>query len=338
VHVCVLGAGGLGCVIGARLAESGVDVTLIARAAHVDAINLSGLAVSGAGGDRAVRDHVRAVVDPSDVDGSIDCLMLLVKTRDTASALSSANGLADRVDVALSLQNAATKDDALIDWLGAPRVVGAATTEAGTMVGPGAVRHVSTSPTSQFYFGENDGIASDRVATLVDAFTRAGFLAHQTNVIHQVVWEKLLQISTVAGYSASTIGFLPGGSFADGLTVRAGAEHYVQIATELLAIYRALGYEPQDFFAPFSAFRRLASASFDDSVVDALALGEAMRVGGIVGRPSLHEDIVRGKPTEVDDSLGVYLDAAARLDVAAPTARGAYRVIKTLEALGRANP
>ena len=38
MNICILGAGGLGSVFGAWLAESGVDVTLVARPPHVDAI------------------------------------------------------------------------------------------------------------------------------------------------------------------------------------------------------------------------------------------------------------------------------------------------------------
>ena len=64
-----------------------------------------------------------------------------------------------------------------------------------------------------------------------------------------------------------------------------------------------------------------------------MTLGSTMVANGVLGRPSLHEDVVHGRPTEVDDSLGTYLDAADRRGITVPTARGAYRVIKTLEAL-----
>ena len=79
------------------------------------------------------------------------------------------------------------------------------------------------------------------------------------------------------------------------------------MAKELIAVYVAMGYEPRDFFAPFSQFRLLAASTFDDAVDATLALGTGMVENGILGRPSLHEDIVRGRPTEVDDSLGAYL-------------------------------
>jgi hypothetical protein len=63
-----------------------------------------------------------------------------------------------------------------------------------------------------------------------------------------------------------------------------------------------------------------------------------MLARGIIGRPSLHEDLVRRRPTELDDCLGAYLQAAERLDVSTPTLTGAYRVIRTLELLATARP
>ena len=329
MHVVILGAGGLGCVIGACLAESDVDVTLIARPQHVDAIRRDGLQVSGIRGDRNVQ--LRAVADAREVEGPIDYLILLTKTRGTTVALESAATLRDRTAVALSLQNSVTKDDRLADWIGRDRVLGATTVEAGTMVGPGQVRHTATAPTS-FYFGELDGRESTRAQVLADMFAKAGMGAQATTDIRQAEWEKLLQISVVAGFSASTLGF-QGSAFAHGIATRSGAEHYVTIATELLAVYRAMGFEPRDFFAPFSQFRALAGATFEEAVDNAYALGTTMVANGIIGRPSLHEDIVQGRPTEVEDGLGTYLEAADRHHVTVPTARGAYRVIKTLEAL-----
>jgi 2-dehydropantoate 2-reductase len=335
MHVVVLGAGGLGLVIGARLAEVGADVTVVARPAHVDAIERDGLHVGGIRGDTVVRADgstgLRARTDAKEVEEPVDYLILLTKTRDTASALASADGLRDQVGTALSLQNAATKDDVLVEWIG-DRAIGATTTEAGTIVGPGVVRHNATAPTS-FYFGELDGTISPRVTALAELFSSAEMGAQATPDIRQAEWEKLLQISIVSGFAASTLGYREPGAFAYGIAVRPGAEHYVAMAKELIAVYRSMGYEPRDFFAPFSQFRVLAASTFDEAVDATLALGTGMVDGGILGRPSLHEDIVRGRPTEVDDSLGAYLAEADRQGIAAPTARGAYRVIKTLEAL-----
>jgi len=40
--------------------------------------------------------------------------------------------------------------------------------------------------------------------------------------------------------SISAVGFLPDRTITDALQTRPGAEYYVQLATELLAVYRAL--------------------------------------------------------------------------------------------------
>jgi 2-dehydropantoate 2-reductase len=335
VHLCVLGAGGLGSVIGARLAESGVQVSLVARPAHVAAIREHGLRVAGISGTRTVRDNLCAFEAIDEVPGHIDWLAVLVKTRDTDAALDGAKSHIARIGAAFSLQNSVTKDRSLSERLGSANVVGASTTEAGVLVAPGSVRHTATAPTA-FYFGElpvAGGGASERVTALVDVFTRAGLAAQATDRIEQVQWEKLLQISAVAGFCASTLGFMPDASFAPALAVRPGAEHYVQLVTELLAVYQALGYEPQDFYAPFATFRRAATRSFDEAVADAMALGATMVANGVGGRPSLHEDLLRHRPTEVDDCIGEYLRAADRLGISTPTLRGAHRVISTLELL-----
>ena len=333
MHVCVLGAGGLGSVIGARLAESGVQVSLVARPAHVAAIRTDGMRLEGISGTRTVRENLHAFTSLDDVPDRIDWLALLVKTRDTDSALDAASTHVARIGGAFSLQNSVTKDAILADHLGATKVIGASTTEAGVLVGAGHVRHTATAPVA-FYFGELDGRGtSHRVDELVAAFSGAGLTAQATDRIEQVEWEKLLQISAVAGFCASTLGFMPGASFGHALAVRSGAEHYVQLVTELLAVYQALGYEPQDYYAPFATFRRAATCSFDEAVADAKALGATMVANGVGGRPSLHEDLLRHRPTELDDCIGEYLRAADRLGVPTPTLRGVHRVITTLELL-----
>ena len=84
MNICILGAGGLGSVLGAWLADSGVDVTLVARPAHVDAIRARGLQLAGFRGDLAVSENLRAVTSPDEATGDFDYLVLLVKAKDTA--------------------------------------------------------------------------------------------------------------------------------------------------------------------------------------------------------------------------------------------------------------
>jgi 2-dehydropantoate 2-reductase len=332
VRICILGAGGLGLVLGGWLARSGAELTLVARPAHVDAIRARGLHLSGIRGDAVIRERIRALASASDAEGSFDYLILGVKARDTGDALAGAGQLRARVGAALSLQNSVRKEQRLAEWIGADRVIGAATTEAGTLVGPGEARHTGSAPVST-YFGELDGSRSDRVHALVDAFTKAGFPAQASHEIHQVEWEKLLQAAIFGGWSAATLGTSPRGSVAEALVLREAAEHYVTLARELLAVYRGMGFEPRDFFAPYARFRELAAQDFETAVASAQELGRQMLERGVIGRHSLHEDLVQGRPTELDEILLPFLDEADRLGLPAPTARAAYRTIRTLEQL-----
>jgi 2-dehydropantoate 2-reductase len=339
VRICILGAGGLGSVIGGRLAGTGVDVTLIGRPAHVDAIRADGLSIVGRD-DAVIRDRLTAVTAADEADGEFDVVVLVVKAKDTTSALAGATSLRDRTRVAFSLQNTVTKDQSLVEWLGAERVVGASTIEGGTLEGPGVVRHTATAPTTA-YFGELDGGTSSRTQELAEVFSAAGFASRAVDDIRHVEWEKLLQISVVSLWAASTLGVL-GGSVAQGLVVRESAEQYAQIATELLGVYAALGFEPVDYYTPFSQFRNFRQWTFGETVEQLMQLGHTMEQQGLRGRTSLHEDLLRGRETELDFCVGAYLAEAERLGISVPTVQGAYRVVKAVEqwsiALGGVTP
>jgi 2-dehydropantoate 2-reductase len=339
MRICILGAGGLGSVLGGWLAETGVDVTLVTRAEHAAAIQDHGLRIDGIRGCRVVKG-VTAVTDIDQAKGDFDYLLLTVKARATSTALSEASGVRDRVGVAVSLQNTICKEEELIAWIGADRVIGGSTIEGGVLQAPGTVSHTATAPTTA-YFGELDGRPSSRVGALVDVFCAAGFPALESSEIQHVEWEKLLQISIVAGWSASVFGAI-GGSVAQGLLVKEAAEHYVQLAQELLGVYRAMGYEPADYYAPFSRFRELRSWTFEQAVEAMMTLGTSMISQGLFGRPSLHDDLLQGRPTEVDYSIGTWLKEAKARGLNTPTVQSVYRIIKSLEywlvELGGARP
>jgi 2-dehydropantoate 2-reductase len=189
---------------------------------------------------------------------------------------------------------------------------------------------VGTAPTA-FYFGELGGAPSERVAALVDAFNKAGFGAKATADIRHVEWEKLLQIASICAFSVSALGTLPGGSVAEAFAVREAAEHYVAIARELLAVYRGMGYTPQDFFTPYSRFRELERETDEQATLATQALGRRMLDAGVIGKPSLHVDLMRGRPTEGEHCVAPFLTEADRLGIPVPTTRACWRIIRTLE-------
>jgi 2-dehydropantoate 2-reductase len=331
MRVAILGAGGLGCVIGGLLADTGVDVTLIGRPAHMEAVRRGGLRIAGIRGDRTVVENLAAVSHPKEVQGDFDYLLLTVKAKDTATALDDAAVLADRVRAAASLQNSIVKDDALVDWLGRDRVIGAATIEAGTLVEPGVVSNHFTVPTTA-YFGELDGRPSARVQALVDAFNAAGLGTKAADDIAHVEWEKLAQICTASTWFVTTLAACPEINFRDALRVPEAAEHFVAIAKEVLAVYTALGYQPQNFFVPLSRLVELHTLSFDDAV--RMVMKEfGTPHGGPTRRPSapsMFGDLIRHRRTEVDFMVGPFIEEARRRVIDVPLLSGAYRVLRSL--------
>ena len=55
MHIAIVGTGGVGGYFGGRLAQSGQDVTFIARGAHLNAIKDNGLKIISTKGDFARR-------------------------------------------------------------------------------------------------------------------------------------------------------------------------------------------------------------------------------------------------------------------------------------------
>ena len=80
MKVAVLGAGAVGSYFGGMLARAGVDVTLIARPRHVEAIERDGLFIDGVTVNERVK--IGATSEVSAVRGS-DFVLLTVKTVDT---------------------------------------------------------------------------------------------------------------------------------------------------------------------------------------------------------------------------------------------------------------
>ncbi len=330
MRICILGAGGLGSLIGGYLARTGVDVTLIGRPAHVEAIRQHGLHISGIRGEYVVREHLTAVTRPQEVEGTFDYFILSVKGKDTHTALQQAEGLRARVATVLSLQNSIEKDGLLARWAGAEKVVGAMTIEGATLVEPGQVRNHVTTPTTA-YFGEVDGRLTPRVEALAAAFQQAGLGSKAVTNIVQVEWEKLTQIATASGWSVTTLAALPDLTFADGWMVREGAEHYVQLSKELLSVYKALGYTPQNFFAPLSRLQELDALDFAEAVAMVQEMGRSMKAQGTRARTSMHEDVLRRRKTEVEEILKPFLEKGASLGLPLPTVTAVYRIIRTLD-------
>ena len=55
MHIAVIGAGGIGAIYGAAFSKAGVDVTFVARGAHLKAMLQNGLRIEGDRGETVIR-------------------------------------------------------------------------------------------------------------------------------------------------------------------------------------------------------------------------------------------------------------------------------------------
>lgn len=331
MRVCILGAGGLGSVIGGYLAETGVEVVLVARSAHAEAIRAQGLRIEGRRGERLIRRHLTAVTHADQASGDFDVLILAVKHKDTLSALASAEALRPRVACVCSVQNGVIKEDLLADWAGADKVLGVSIVEGGTLLAPGRVHNHLTALTT-FYCGEIDGRISPRAQQLAAAFSAADLPARAVDCVRQVIWEKLALVCTVSSFSVSSLIGRPEWVLADGLSQPEGAAHYAAVARECIAVYRAMGWEPQDFYAPSSRLRELGAApDLAAAAAIMLAQGRKLVESGFRGRSSMHEDALHGRRTEADLIIKPMIDKAQELGIAVPTLQACYRIVSLLD-------
>jgi len=328
VRFIIVGAGGLGSVVGGFLARAGEDVTLVGRPKHMEAISANGLKISGIYGEHRVTENLTTITHPDQAAGEFDYMILLTKAKGSKVALEESACLKGRVSTLFSLQNGIGKEQTLQAWDRPEMVIGASTIEGGVLLEPGHVMAGLTTPVTA-YFGELDGGITPRIEALTDAFTRAGFGTRSVEDINQVLWEKVMQIGTASGWSVTTLG-LPL-VFAQGLATREGGEAYVALAKDFLKVYKAMGYEPQNYYAPMGQFKEFDSLSFEKSVDMMMKVGEmfakrAGEEGEKEGRTSMHQDLTRRRKMEVDEILKPYVDKATELGVDIPVLRQVYRI------------
>jgi 2-dehydropantoate 2-reductase len=104
VGYVVYGAGAIGGLVGGRLAQAGFDVTLIARGAHLEAIQERGLRIDSPAGRQVVA--IDAVAHPGELDWSgSPRVFLAVKSQQTVAALGELARVAPAGTVVACLQN-----------------------------------------------------------------------------------------------------------------------------------------------------------------------------------------------------------------------------------------
>ena len=232
MKIAVMGAGGVGGYFGARLAASGEQVHFIARGAHLEAIQNTGLQVYSANGDILVKP-ARATSNPASV-GPVDLVIVAVKLWSTEQALRDAGPLIGPDTAVVSFQNGVVAVDAIAKIYGDQRTLGGVAQIAAVIEEPGVIRHTGTM--AVLVVGELDGRPSTRAQRFVDACKRAGIEARLSDDIRKSIWEKYSFL--VAASAMTGLTRLPLGAVREDPDTRALMS---QIMSEVAAVGRAMG-------------------------------------------------------------------------------------------------
>ena len=325
MHLVVLGAGALGTLFGTKAAEGGAQVTLVGREAHVKAIEEKGVLLSGSiGGGKVVRsDRLRAVTDMHQVKGQIDYLLVTVKDKNMDETLLSIKDMRDQVKAVFSFQNGITHEEKLAEVFGWEKVIGGVTIEGADMPEPGVIEYTLASTT---YFGEFDGSKTERVEALAEMFKRGGMSSEAIQEIKSAKWTKFAQICGASGVCAATrLGFAPAGR------TLAGAQLYVHIIKEAVAVMRAQGIEPGNYFTNIARVKDVGNLPLVEAVELVRTMSEAMYQKGFLGGTSLARDLERGRKSEVDALMGTLYRIGEQIGVPTPTVRAVYWTVKAAD-------
>ena len=288
MRIVVMGAGGTGGYFGAKLARAGLDVTFVARGAHLTAIREKGLRVrSAVDGEWTVR---APAVERLDGRPSADLVLFCVKSFDTATAAEVIRPAIGRGTGVLSIQNGVDNEDRLERILGPGHVMGGVAQVFATIREPGVVDHGLL---GRIIFGEMDGAKTERAQHFLEACDRASIPAEISPDVRAALWTKYVYLTAHAGMTALTR--CPAGIIRE---LPATRQMYRRLLEEMAALAGAEG------------------SGLDGGVVDACM--QTLDSLGPGAYSSLHHDLIHGRRLELEALHGYALRLGQRHGIATP--------------------
>lgn len=224
MKICIVGAGAIGGLLGAKLALAGEEVTLIARGAHLEAMQKSGLKLIEEDGSEHVAKNVKATSRIAEA-GKQDVVILALKAHqvepiakeipamfhDTTAVVTTQNGIPwwyfQKHGGEFEGRRVETVDPQghLMASIEVERILGCVVYPAAEIVSPGVIKLIEG---NRFPVGELDGAESERVKNITATFTRAGFKSPVLKDIRSEIWLKLwgnLSFNPISALTHSTL-------------------------------------------------------------------------------------------------------------------------------------
>lgn len=315
MRICIFGAGAIGGTLGVRLAQSGHEVSLVARGAHLAAIRASGLTLLHG----EVRHNVRLAASDNPAHlGVQDLVVIAMKSHSLPGAVDGLAPLIGPDTVVLTTMNGipwwffdawggthAGLTIKACDPIGrigravAPaQVVGGVVFMAADVPEPGVVRHNSG---NRLVIGEPAHQPSARVATLATALCGAGFEGVASDNIRRDIWLKLL----------GNLCFNP-------VSVLTGASTDLMLAdSHMCGLFAAMMRE---------AMALAAALGLEVNVDPEKRMDQTRKLGAI--KSSMLQDAEAGRPIELDAIVGSVVEIAEHVGVPMPFVNAVYGTLR----------
>lgn len=295
LKLAVVTAGAVGGYFGGRLLEAGtgVEVRFMARGAHLQALQESGLKVKSIAGDFEVSPSQYFVsADAAEVVGGADLIFFAVKSQDTETvAQAMLPGLGEQA-VVICLQNGVDNEEKLSALFGPERVAAGSAYIEAALDGPGAVKHTRIGRLA--IAGKTEaGQAVPKLDELVKAFEKANVPCAVSEDGLTMKWDKLIFISAFSGWTAATRSRI----------------NKVLAEPELREAYRATLLET-------ATVAQAAGAKINPEEAAAQKLGFSANQGDMTS--SMLFDLEQGKPLEVEALNGTVVRKGRELGVPTP--------------------
>lgn len=301
MKILVVGAGGIGGYFGARLMETGQDVTFLVRERRKQQLEETGLNVESVHGDVRVKPKLATAQNP---DGHYDLIVLTVKSYQLENAIEDIRPFVSEGSMILPLLNGIAHIEKLVEAFSEEQVLGGLCFIETTLDSNGTI--IQTSPMHQLVYGERSGEETERILKVKEAVsgTKAEF-ALSENIV-QDMWHKYLFITAMSGITASMESAI--GPIRE---LESGKRTIAALLEELVTVMKALN-------APIK--ETIGKEQFEKI----MSLEAGMK-------SSMQRDLEKGQPIEMDHLQGYLLQEAKTRGLAVPVLETIFTKLKLYE-------
>ncbi len=303
MNIAIAGAGAVGCHFGSLLQQAGCQVALLARGAHLQAIQAQGLKHTSLRRETTV--FIQADSDPA-ITGGADVVLLACKMTALEAMCRQLSGHIGEHCLLATLQNGVQAPDLVAGHFPFHGVVAGAAFIGVRIDAPG---HVVHSAAGSLRFGlwreGKQSKAGSRLRELLQQLRMAGVAAGQADDARALIWNKMLWNCGFNAITALTH------QYARDVAVRRDTAQIALAAMhEAKALATSLGVT-------------LPEGAADKQLAISRGLGPV--------KTSMWQDLDRGCPSEIDSINGFVADRAEETGLGAPVNRLLTTLVRALE-------